>query len=554
MSTKHSQPEALIEMWSILIRHRWRFILPAFLISAIMLGASLFLPRRYESKAVFERQTDMVLTEMLSRGASRNFVDPVGSLSSQIADTQALEELVEVFRQSPEVMAALEADGKTLETFREEIAHKINIHKQLFGSDRAQFEVSLISSDPLLSERAVNTLVDLYIRRTRVAMESKLRESAGFFDQRMQENQKQIDELENRKLAFEIEHADLLPDNPAGITQNLESVEKELFETKRLYEMAVTREQALSKQISETEETIPVLVQEKNPELTRLEDRLRETMDKIRHHRNVLKMTEKHPDMIDLMQVQADIEEKLSSIEKEVVTQKRIEVNPKLAELQLMHTQAVAECDSLMSKTEALTANYADLQEEAERVFPVRAAYREIVRDVEAAQSQLHFWEGNKRRVTLALDAESGNRGIQLDLIKPAALQQRPVSPHLTQIIVAAIGLGLTGGALSVFLAHRADDTFASAEQLGSTMELPIIGSVSEIIAQRRRRVRQMRRMVMYPVAVAAMGTTLLALIGLLYVSLERPDIMVQLKNQPGSVLKSQLGSQWSANLPDRTE
>lgn len=554
MSTKHSQPEALIEMWSILIRHRWRFILPAFLITAIMLGASLFLPRRYESKAVFERQTDMVLTEMLSRGASRNFVDPVGSLSSQIADTQALEELVEVFRQSPEVMAALEADGKTLETFREEIAHKINIHKQLFGADRAQFEVSLISSNPLLSERAVNTLVDLYIRRTRVAMESKLRESAGFFDQRMQENQKQIDELENRKLAFEIEHADLLPDNPAGITENLESVEKELFETKRLYEIAVTREQALSKQISETEETIPVLVQEKNPELTRLEDRLRETMDKIRHHRNVLKMTEKHPDMIDLMQVQADIEEKLSSIEKEVVTQKRIEVNPKLAELQLMHTQAVAERDSLESKTEALTANFADLQKEAERVFPVRASYREIVRDVEAAQSQLHFWEGNKRRVALALDAESGNRGIQLDLIKPAALQHRPVSPHLTQIIVAAIGLGLTGGALSVFLAHRADDTFASAEQLGSTMELPIIGSVSEIIAQRRRRVRHVRRMVMYPIAVAAMGTSLLALIGLLYVTLERPDIMNQLKNQPGSLLKSQLGSQWSANLPDRTE
>ena len=52
---------------------RERVVLSAFAVTLMVLGMSLFLPRKYKSEAMFERRTDMVLSEMTARGATGNF-------------------------------------------------------------------------------------------------------------------------------------------------------------------------------------------------------------------------------------------------------------------------------------------------------------------------------------------------------------------------------------------------------------------------------------------------------------------------------------------------
>ena len=94
MSKKTTQTEALFAIWVVLSRFRWRFIVPAFAIAVLVLVGSLMLPRKYRAEAVFERRTDMVLSEIVNHGAPRSYQDPRQSLNNEVAGDPALDEMI----------------------------------------------------------------------------------------------------------------------------------------------------------------------------------------------------------------------------------------------------------------------------------------------------------------------------------------------------------------------------------------------------------------------------------------------------------------------------
>ena len=51
LNKKGSQAEALLEIWDVLLRYRWRFIVPTFLVMVAVLAGSLLLPRKYNAEA-----------------------------------------------------------------------------------------------------------------------------------------------------------------------------------------------------------------------------------------------------------------------------------------------------------------------------------------------------------------------------------------------------------------------------------------------------------------------------------------------------------------------
>ena len=58
----------MLEAWDALVRFKWRFVLATFGVTAVVLAGSFFLPRKYKAEGIFERRTDMVLSEITSRG------------------------------------------------------------------------------------------------------------------------------------------------------------------------------------------------------------------------------------------------------------------------------------------------------------------------------------------------------------------------------------------------------------------------------------------------------------------------------------------------------
>ena len=70
-----------------------RFILSTFAVMSGVLLGSFLLPRMYKAEALFERRTDMVLTEIIDQGASKSFQDSQrASLVEEIAGQIAIDE------------------------------------------------------------------------------------------------------------------------------------------------------------------------------------------------------------------------------------------------------------------------------------------------------------------------------------------------------------------------------------------------------------------------------------------------------------------------------
>ncbi|HEX7008940.1 MAG TPA: hypothetical protein VF184_03100, partial [Phycisphaeraceae bacterium] len=259
---------------------------------------------------------------------------------------------------------------------------------------------------------------------------------------------------------------------------------------------------------------------------------------------NVQRMTPQHPDLINLQQQLQELERLIAQTDEEVVTQKHLAENPKRAELELQLTQATSQHQALEQQVVALQERIGQLRAQSDQIFAVRSGYQKLTRQAQEAQRQLAFWEDNLRRVEMALAAENGNRGVQLAFIKPADLPRLPVSPNLAQAVMAAIGLGLLAGALNVYMACRSDESFATGEQLASACSLPLLGAVSELITQRQRRLRRLRAVVVYPAAALAMALVLLTVGAVLYLDLEKPQLMTRIKTMAGLLEESPAAAQ----------
>jgi protein tyrosine kinase modulator len=555
MSQKNTQQNAVLEIWELLLRYRWRFVLPAFTVTLCILTVSLFLPRKYRSEAMFERRTDMVLTEMTAKGATGNFQDPRNSLIEEITGLQAADELISQLEPHLQAKGLLrnELDRQSL---RANLIRQTIVHWDIASGALDRVRVEYVSPDPEISQLVVNGLVENYIDRTRKAMEQRLNETAAFFKQEVSNNRGIIDDLETKLLAFEINNGDLLPESANGVQERLGARETELQDMVAARDAAIVRVENLREAIAETPPTIPEIITAPNPQLVRLNDKMRELNEQVAQYTDVLKMRPAHPDLIAINQRVIDLQAVIDKTDKTIVAQEQLKTNPKLAELEIQLTKTQGEQEGYTRKIEVISEQVGQMSAQTDSMFPIRSDYRKLNRQVQQAQRQLAFWEDNLRRIDLALAAESGNRGIQLDFVRPGGIGAKPVSPNLAQVLMAAIGLGLMSGAMSVFFAHRTDESFASGNELAHAFDLQLLGTVSELISRQHRKMRRARNMILYPANFTAMAVALIAMATLLYLDLEKPGTLDGIKTKASWVfqLPSAEASEGPAVEPEETE
>lgn len=536
MQRQHDEQRALLELWDIFLRHRGRFILPCFLVSTLVLCTAFILPRKYGATAIFERRTDIVLTEMTNRGATRTFSAPRQSLVEELAGQPAIDELLRELGPTLREKGWVRNEAERI-AFRDHLWRNIVVTWDISTAELDRARVAYVGSSPELAEIVVNGLVENYIERARFEMEQRLRESAAFFRAEVAEQQRVIEQIENRLLEFEIANGELLPDTPNNVQDQLASIQDSLIEVTSLRDAAALRVQTLQQSLQQTPEQVPTIVHGRNPELDRLDAQRRELMKQLRQYTTEFMMTDAHPDVINTRAQIAAIEKAMAQTDAEIVTERQLTANPKRAELELQLAEAMGLQRAYSEQMAALRQQIAELSQSTAEMFEVRSEHRKLNRNLAEAQRQLNFWEDNLRRIEMALTAENGNRGVRLEFLQPATASSRPVSPNLAQVFMAAALLGMVAGTIGVFLAHRSDQTFSEGEDLAEATGLPLFGSVSELITAQHRRFRRLRKAVLYPVNAVAMAAVVLGIGLALYVELENPHGLALVKTKVASLL-----------------
>jgi len=540
MSRSTNQAKAMVDAWFILLRYRWRFIVPMFAVTAVVLAGSLFLPRKYRAEATFDRRTDVVLNEIMTHTAFDNYKNPRQSLSQEIAGGPAIDRVIEELR--PYVESRVKAGGPrvNLNELRADLSRKVIVRFDIATPGHERIRISYTGEDPAFSRLAVNLMASNYIEHAREQIDENLAEAGTFFEGEVKSSRAQIEQLENEKLTYEIKYASLLPNRRYGIHEIQTDIEQHLTDIGQMRDAAKLKVESIRQTLEATPETIQSFVKERNPELLRAGRKLVEMERQYRHLVNVQKMTDRHPDLVDLREQILTVRNQMDQMDEEVVTQKRFDKNPKHAELELSLATAESEHAALIQQHEATQTKLEETNEATADLFPIRAGYRKISREIERLQREVTFWEEKLRRIQMAETAESGNRGIQMTFVRPCPKLFMPVSPDVTQILIIAIGLGLMAGAVSLLFAHRMDETAHDGESLAKSLDMCLLGSVSEIITSRQRRVRWLKQAVIFPVNAAAMIAVLVVLVTMLYTSLRSPSAYDVMDGSSTQVQKSQ--------------
>ncbi len=537
MSQENTHSKALLELGDILVRYKWHFVFPAFAVVILTLGVSMFLPRKYKAEAIFERRSDMVLEEVTNRGGTQTFQDPRQGIGEELVGKPAIDRMIKDLQAKFSVDGSNQFTDQDYAELRYEISKKGTVRFPLSNAKKDRVVVEFVSVNSVLAREAANTLVENYIKLTHEQMGARLSDTSGFFKKQVVGYREKLEDLENKKLEYELTHDRLLPG--FGIASSAIEKDSRGKLENAVAELEVVRLKIidLKKTIDLTPETTSNAVTAQNPAIKSRMRKLSQLEEKLDNFVNNLKMKAKHPEVLDLRKQISDVKISMSSLPREVVIQKNLGANPKF-------TKLVLELDD-ETRNEGILEKQIQIYQQQMKVtgpkyaelFPIRSAYRKIVRDIESTQREISFWEDNLRRVNISQTAESGDRGVILDFLKPCGVLRKPVSPKLTQILTAAFALGLLFGCVSLFFAHRTDETFVDGESLSDTFNLPLIGSVSELITTQQLKARRLRRMIIYPINTSIMLGVLVFMIVLVYVNFEQPWVMNEIKGSPSRLM-----------------
>ena len=528
MSRKNTYPDSMRDLKRMIRRHRGRFILPFFGVTLAALLISLMLPRRYEATAVFERRNDLVMSEIAGRGAPHAFGRLKRALVEELSGMPAVEAVIDELKLAN--AAADDPTNRMMYLNRQDLAgtihRRVNVHYDLTTPQMERVRVVYGDTDPQRAQIVANTLVRNYINRTRQEVDQMLGQAADFFQKQVDIYRGRIDQLEDKKLHFEIENAGMLPQDPAAVQDELADAEARMLHVQQQFQTVERRIERFERELAEVADGGPAsIVKIRNPELARVERSMAGYEQQLDKALTIDKMTEKHPAVRGLRRKLAELEVRHKALPLEVVSEKVFGDNPKKTQLEMALVEAQADRDAKSDEVAATGKHVARLRARTAQFFPVQAEYRKFERTVEEAERQLGFWEDNLRRVNVALTAELGQRGISMDFIKPAGAIQRPSSPDLMHVLFAALALGLAAGVVGVLLADRGDQTFRSPEQAGKAVSVPVLGAVGEIISLRLSRWRALQNRVLFPAMVLVMAGTVIGAGYLNYLSLRTPYV-----------------------------
>lgn len=537
-TNKQEQAKAIYELWDVILQHRWRFVLPAFAVTAVVLFVSLFLPRKYEAVAYFERRNAPELIEAIRSGASDSYIDPMAALTKEISGSNAINQVINELE--PELyQAGYVSNATELRELRNMVKQQLIVSRESADRMHMQLRLELILDDPYLGAKIVNALVDRYMKTTRDALVERAVSSIAYFDSLIADHRKELEARQKELGMFEQEHAMLLPNQPYSIESQIVEAKEELAMLTTNLGVLESQRRNLETALQSEPKTLPSTVHGKNPELTRLEEKLDKLQDKIREFTTTLRMTEQHPEVVALRVQEKELLATIGDTQVNIITSTEEHPNPKRTEIELALTSAKAESEALKEQITLRHDKINKLSELTPNMLAVRGDHLKLEDLVKQSQQDVDDYQKMRRRAEFYLTPESGERGVQMEFISRAEPVKIPVSPNLAQVIIVAGFLGIASGALSVFIAHRADDSYRNARQVAESTTIPMLGSVSELITRQHRRMRRLRYSIIYPMNAVMMAGILLVFGSVLYLDLQRPDIMNNLKDQAKQYLTS---------------
>jgi len=281
--------------------------------------------------------------------------------------------------------------------------------------------------------------------------------------------------------------------------------------------------------------SLDVLSREPNPRYQEVQQEIEKIQREIADGRTLRFMTERHPVIVRLRTRLASLQEELGRTPRDqyaavkgASSAENAEALAKAASRKL--EDQLAEVDSRIAAGHSRLTEIADYLAKIEqrRALAVehRQDYLKLKQETARLETELRTWGENLGPIRHVLTVEDRNRTIHFTMVEDVKEIVRPVLPTVRTVMIISFGIGLAAGALVVLLLELTDRSYRTVRQLGTSLGLPVIEGVGEIVTAAVARRRVFRKFLLMPVAATLAFGALFTAATVAYRSVESPVIV----------------------------
>jgi polysaccharide chain length determinant protein (PEP-CTERM system associated) len=440
-SLPRSAVRAIVGVW----RRRWLAAAVAWGVAVAGWLAVMAIPDVYESRAQVYINTDTAIEQAISEvGSGANLDKSVRVIRQQILSRDNLERVI--------YDAGLDADiygPVDLERRVKGLADAIEIRSE----EDQYFTITYGDTDPVVAQRVVSSLLDLFIEQNLGATISDVDGALGFLDAEIAEKRAALEEVDAAIAAFRRENASELA-GTERVARRLEAKEAELARARDQIARYELQRSTLRRELSATPRT------NSGGEL----ERLRLQLAQLRSQFN-----ENYPDI-------RQIEARIAELEGGVAG---LPDNADYVRLERSMASVNDEVAALQGQERRVRAEIEELELSAAQTPEVEASLQALMREKAQAEEVYDQLTDERAQAAFRGDITAMGGGIGYTKYEVPRVAAEPSWPPRGLMTIGVCLMALGAGAGLAFVLSLLDRTYTQVADIEESLGLPVLGAVS---------------------------------------------------------------------------
>ena len=448
------------------------------------------IPNAYESKARIYVQLEDVLGEQIGiKGAGEREIQRV---RQTLVSAVNLEKVIRSTKLGEDVQNRREMDD-AIASLTEKVTVKSE-EDNLFELTAAIGIGDLSDAENArLSQDVIQKLIDIFREENIAGNRGEVAETIVFLDQQLEDRKSELEEAEQRRLAFEAQYPELVGGSSA-LNSRLVAMRSELRGIEADMAAAQSALAAINGQIASTPATIATpgggsargaLLQARS-QLSGMQAR---------------GLTDSHPDVVALKRQIALLEPQAAREDASGAGA----TNPAYSSLLSIRAERQANVQALTARKAALQSDLAALMASQAEEPAVAAEANRISRDYKVLKDKYDELLQDREEMRLRGQVENERSSFRFEVIDPPTVPTVPAAPNRPLLLIGVLFAGLAAGGGAAFALSQLRSTFATTAKLERAMDLPVLGSISLSWSEAGRE-RHRKRQRQFVGASAALG------------------------------------------------
>ncbi|ASJ91434.1 XrtA system polysaccharide chain length determinant [Porphyrobacter sp. CACIAM 03H1] len=486
-------------LWSVWHR-RWIAIATAWGVCLLGWLVIAMIPNTYESKARVYVDVQDVLSKQL--GIAGDGKEEIMRVRQTLSSAKNLEKVITSTRLGEGITerGALDAAIAELEKKVKVTSEQDNLFEitaEIGRGDLGDAENAVLARD------VVQKLLDILREEHVIGNRTGISTAIGDLDRQLDERKLELEQAEQRRLAFEAQYPDLVGGSES-LSNKVQQARTELRNVDADLAAAESGLAAISAQLASTPRSLAGGPQASGPRAALLQAQTQLAELRARG------LTDSHPDIVAMNRQVALLAKQAAGAGEDAGGTP----NPAYASLIAIRSERQASVEALQARRAALQSNFAALMASQASEPAVAAEANRISRDYDVLRQNYEKLLQDREALRTRGKVEDKASQFRFDIIQQPTVPQKPAAPNRPLLLLGVLVVGLGAGVAAAYAMGQLKSSFATPQKLERAFDLPVIGAISLTVSDAAR-VTERRRLKQFAGAcggLAAMFVILLAI------------------------------------------